>query len=62
MRLYCYHSYSDDGLVLDQLALYSHHYSVMPLGIRLFIREDSLSLALLVDSYLERHERWDLIV
>lgn len=62
MRLYCYHCYSEDGAVLDQLALYSHHYSVMPLGIRFYIREDTLSLALLVDAYLERQSRYDEVV
>jgi hypothetical protein len=62
MRLYCYHCYSDDPDVLDQLARYSHHYSVMPLGIRFYLREDCLCLALLVDSYLERREKHDLIV
>lgn len=62
MRLYCYHCYSEDGSLLDQLSLYSHHYSVMPMGIRFYIREDSLSLALLLDCYLERVQREDLIV
>jgi hypothetical protein len=63
MLLLCYACYSEDAEVLDQLARYSHHYSIQPVrGIRFYIREDSLSLALLVDAYLERCQRYDEIL
>ena len=52
MRLLCYDSYTTDPLVMDQLNYCAHSYSVQPLGIRWFIREDRLSLALLADANL----------
>lgn len=61
MRLYCYDSYTDDPLVMDQLGFCSHSYTAQPLGIRFYIREDRLSLALLADSELVPRPKFDLI-
>ena len=61
MRLYCYDSYTDDPDVMDQLGYCSHSYTAQPLGIRFYIREDRLSLALLADSELVPRPKLDLI-
>jgi len=61
MRLYCYDSYTDDPDVMDQLGFCSHSYTAQPLGIRFYIREDRLSLALLADSKLVPRPKLDLI-
>jgi hypothetical protein len=49
MRLHCYDSYSTDPHTLDTLGACSHSYYAQPLGIRFYIRENQLSLALLAD-------------
>jgi hypothetical protein len=62
MRLYCYDCYSDLDHVKEHLGMCSQFYSIEPLGIRFYIREDRLSLALLVDAHLERRSRWDYYI
>jgi len=62
MRLYCYDSYSDDPYTVDQLGFCSHSYYAQPLGIRFYIREDRLSLALLADSLLVARPKLDLVI
>jgi hypothetical protein len=52
MRLYCYDSYSQDPDILDILGMCSHSYYAQALGIRFYIREDRMSLALLSDALL----------
>jgi hypothetical protein len=61
MRLYCYDSYTTDPDVMDQLGFCSHSYTAQPLGIRFYIREDRLSLALLADCELVPRPKLDLI-
>ena len=60
MRLYCYDCYSDLDHVKEHLGMCSYSYTAQPLGLRFYIREDRLSLALLVDAYLVYRPRLDL--
>ena len=62
MRLLCYDSYSHCEATKDQLFLCSYGISCMPLGIRYYIREDRLSLALLADPLMEYRPRFDLYI
>jgi hypothetical protein len=62
MRLYCYDSYTDCGDTMEQLNYCSHSYTVLNLGIRFYIREDRLSLALLADPTLAPRPKLDLFV
>ena len=59
MRLLCYDSYSDCDHVKDQLWLCSVWVSAQPGGLRYYIREDRLSLALLADCYLVPRPKLD---
>lgn len=59
MRLLCYDCYSTDDYVKDQVFLSSAWVSAQPLGLRYYIREDRLSLALLADCYLVARPRFD---
>ena len=52
MRLLCYDCYSDDDSSKEFLFKCSAWVSAQPLGLRYYIREDRLSLALLADCYL----------
>ena len=61
MRLYCYDSYTQDPDVMDQLGYCAHSYTAQPLGIRFYIREDRLSLALLADTNLVPRPKLDYI-
>lgn len=61
MRLYCFDSYTDDPDTMDQLGYCAYSYSVMAVGIRFYIREDRLSLALLADTLLVPRPKLDLI-
>ena len=61
MRLYCFDSYTDDPDVMDQLGYCAYSYSVLAVGIRFYIREDRLSLALLADCQLVPRPKLDLI-
>jgi hypothetical protein len=47
---------------MDVLGRCSYSYSAMPLGIRFYIREDRLSLALLADTQLVPRPKLDLIM
>ena len=47
---------------MEQLGFCSHSYYAQPLGIRFYIREDRLSLALLADSYMIARPRLDLFI
>lgn len=60
MRLYCYDSYTQDADTLDQLGFCAYSYSAQPLGIRFYIREDRLSLALLADCLLVHRPQLDI--
>ena len=62
MRLYCYDSYTVDGDVMEQLNYCAHSYTVLALGIRWYIREDRLSLALLADSTLAPRPKLDIYI
>ena len=59
MRLLCYDCYSNEDYVKDQLFLCSAWISAMPFGLRYYIREDRLSLALLADCYLVPRPKLD---
>jgi len=61
MRLLCYDSYTTDPDVMDQLGYCAYSYSALPVGIRFYIREDRLSLALLADCQLVPRPKLDLI-
>ena len=61
MRLLCYDSYTDDPDTMDQLGYCAYSYSVLAVGIRFYIREDRLSLALLADTLLVPRPKLDLI-
>ena len=61
MRLLCYDSYTMDPDVKDQLGYCADSYSVLPLGLRYYIREDRLSLAMLADAYLVPRPQLDYI-
>jgi len=61
MRLLCYDSYTVDPDIMDQLGYCAYSYSALPLGIRFYIREDRLSLALLADACLVARPKLDLI-
>ena len=52
MRLYCYDCYSEDDATKELLFKCSAWVSAQPLGLRYFIREDRLTLALIADAYL----------
>jgi len=62
MRLLCYDSYTKCEATKDQLFKCSYGISAMPLGIRYYIREDRLSLALLADPLLEARPIFDLLI
>lgn len=62
MRLLCYDSYTDDPDTMDQLGFCSYSYYAQPLGIRWYIREDRLSLALLADTLLVARPTHDFIL
>jgi hypothetical protein len=62
IRLLCYDSYTMDPDVKDQLGLCSEHYSALALGIRFYIRENRVSLALLADPLLEARPLFDLYI
>ncbi len=62
MYLHAYDSYTHDPDVMDVLGACSYSYSVMALGIRFYIREDRLSLALLADCELVPRPKLDLIL
>lgn len=61
MRYICFDSYTNDSLVKDQLGSYAHALYAQPLGIRFYIREDWISLALIVDPLLVLRPREDVI-
>ena len=62
MRLLCYDSYTKDPDVMQVLGSCSYCYYAQPLGIRFYIREDRVSLALLADSQLVRRPTLDYVV
>ena len=63
MRLLCYNSYSTCEATKDQLFLCSYGITALPTqGIRYYIREDRLSLALLADPLMEYRPRFDLYI
>ena len=62
MRLYCFDSYTVDPLVQDYMCYCSYSYTTQPLGLRYYIREDRLSLALLADTLLVPRPTLDRIV
>ena len=62
MRLLCYDCYSTCEATRDQLFLCSYGISAMPLGLRYYIREDRLSLALLADPLMEYRPLFDLYI
>ena len=62
MRLYCYDSYTDDGDTMEQLGFCSHSYYAQALGIRFYIWENRLSLALLADPQLVPRPKFDLYI
>jgi len=47
---------------MEQLNYCAHSYSVLNLGIRFYIREDRLSLALLADPTLAPRPKLDLFI
>jgi hypothetical protein len=59
MRLLCYDCYSTEDSVKDQLWRCSASVSAQPLGLRYYIREDRLSLAMLADCYLVARPKLD---
>ena len=59
MRLYCYDCYSIDESTKDLLFKCSAWVSAQPLGLRYYIREDRLSIALVADSYLVPRPKFD---
>ena len=59
MRLYCFDSYTDDPDIKDQLGYCADSYTAQPLGLRYYIREDRLSLALLADTLLVPRPKFD---
>ena len=59
MRLYCYDCYSEDDATKELLFKCSAWVSTQPLGLRFFIREDRLSLALIADVYLIARPKLD---
>jgi hypothetical protein len=59
--VHCYESYADDE-VNQQLWLCSEWMGVVPGGIRFYIREDRLSLALIINPSMRRIRREDWIV
>ena len=50
-----------DPDIKDQLGYCADSYSVLPLGLRYYIREDRLSLAMLADAYLVPRPNLDYI-
>jgi hypothetical protein len=61
MRLLCYDSHTLDPDVMEQLGFCSYSYTAQPLGIRFYIWENRLSLALLADPQLVPRPKFDLI-
>ena len=59
MRLLCYDCYSTEDSVKDHVFLCSASVSAQPMGLRYYIREDRLSLALLADCYLVPRPKLD---
>jgi hypothetical protein len=59
MRLYCYDCYSEDDSTKDLLFKCSLWVSAQPLGLRYFIREDRLSIALVADCLLVPRPKFD---
>jgi hypothetical protein len=59
MRLYCYDCYSIDESTKDLLFKCSAWVSAQPLGLRYYIREDRLSIALITDCYLVARPKLD---
>jgi hypothetical protein len=59
MRLLCYDCYSDDEDTKEFLFKLSAWVSAQPLGLRYFIREDRLTLALLADPQLHARPKLD---
>jgi len=62
MRLLCYDSYSNDEDIKEFLFKCSAWVSAQPFGLRYYIREDRLSLALLADCHLVPRPKLDYIV
>ena len=62
MRLYCYDCYSEDHAIKEQLLSCSAWMSTQPLGLRLYIREDRRSWALLLDPGLVYRPKLDYYV
>jgi hypothetical protein len=62
MRLFCYDCYSSCETTQQVLFQCSYGISCMPLGIRYYIREDRLSLALLADPTMLYRHRFDLLI
>ena len=62
MRLFCYHSYTKCETTQQVLFKCSYGISCMPLGVRYYIREDRLSLALLADPLMEYRPLFDLYI
>ena len=61
MYLYAYDSYVEDPDTLDVLGACSYAYYAQALGIRFYIREDRLSLALLADVNIVPRPKYDMI-
>jgi hypothetical protein len=63
MRLLCYDSYTEDDSTKDQLFKCSYGITALPIqGVRYYIREDRLSLALLADPHMLYRPRFDLYI
>ena len=63
MRLLCYDCYSSCEATKDQLFKCSYGITALPIqGVRYYIREDRLSLALLADPHMLYRPRFDLYI
>ena len=59
-RLLCYDSYTDSPDIKDLLGRWAYSYTTLALGLRFYIPEDRVCLALLADSTLTARPNLDL--